>query len=105
LTKCKIRITENAQRPGSAAQGKRDGAGRMSPFTMEDHIKLVQFLKWQGLVDSGGEASHAVREGLVKVNGEVDTRRGRKLRGGDRVQVGSEERVVDLAPPPSPPVP
>jgi len=60
------------------------------------HIKLGQFLKWQGLVDSGGEATTLIREGRVLVNGEVDTRRGRKLRQGDRVEVNGQARVVDL---------
>lgn len=71
---------------------------------MEDHIKLSQFLKWQGLADSGGAASALIREGLVRVDGEVEIRRGRKLRGGERVQVGEEVRTVDLgteAPPPT----
>jgi ribosome-associated protein len=52
---------------------------------MEDIIKLDQFLKFQGLVQTGGEAKMLIQAGEVKVNGTVETRRGRKLVKGDRV--------------------
>lgn len=52
----------------------------------EDYIKLGQALKAANLVDSGGEAKVVVQDGLVRVNGEVDTRRGRKLVAGDMVE-------------------
>ena len=45
----------------------------------EEYIKLGQALKAAGLVSSGIEAKEVIIEGLVKVNGEVDTRRGKKL--------------------------
>ena len=45
----------------------------------EEFIKLGQALKAAGFVDSGVEAKEVIQEGLVLVNGEVDTRRGRKL--------------------------
>ena len=51
----------------------------------EDFIKLGQALKAAGFVDSGVEAKEVIQEGLVLVNGEVDTRRGRKLYEGDVV--------------------
>lgn len=51
----------------------------------EDFIKLGQALKAAGFVDNGVEAKYAILDGLVKVNGEVDTRRGRKLFDGDEV--------------------
>ncbi len=57
-------------------------------------IKLDQFLKWQGLVDTGGQAKMVIQDGMVSVNGEVETRRGRKLREGDRIELEGEERVV-----------
>lgn len=56
----------------------------------EDHIKLGQALKAAGLVESGADAKQAVQDGSVKVNGEIDTRRGRKLRDGDLVEYGGE---------------
>lgn len=52
-----------------------------------DVIKLDSFLKLAGLVMSGGEAKLLIQEGMVRVNGEVETRRGRKLRSGDMIQV------------------
>ena len=58
-----------------------------------EYIKLDSFLKLADLVMSGGEAKLLIQEGEVKVNGEVETRRGRKLYPGDRVEVadrGSE---------------
>ena len=51
----------------------------------DEFIKLGQALKAAGFVDSGVEAKEVIQEGLVLVNGEVDTRRGRKLYEGDVV--------------------
>lgn len=51
----------------------------------EDYIKLGQALKAAGLVDSGVEAKFAVQDGLVKVNGETEYQRGKKLYDGDIV--------------------
>ena len=53
-----------------------------------DHITLDALLKATGLVASGGAAKVLIADGQVQVNGEVDTRRGRKLREGDRVVLG-----------------
>ncbi len=50
-------------------------------------IQLDQFLKLEGLTQSGGEAKHLIQSGEVKVNGETDTRRIRKLRAGDIVEL------------------
>ncbi len=50
-----------------------------------DPIRLGQFLKATGLAESGGEAHEFVREGWVSVDGEVETRRGRRLHHGQRV--------------------
>ena len=55
-------------------------------------IRLGQFLKFAGLLDSGGDVKEAIIEGAVTVNGEVDRRRGRQLRLGD--VVGYEGRRV-----------
>ena len=48
-------------------------------------MKLDQFLKWHNLVSSGGEAKIFIKSGRVKVNGEIETKRGRKLIKGDKV--------------------
>jgi ribosome-associated protein len=56
----------------------------------EGVIRLGQLLKAAGLVDTGGEAKQLLAEGLVTVNGEVETRRGRQLAPGDVIAVGDE---------------
>lgn len=61
----------------------------------EPYIKLDQFLKWAGAVDTGGRAKMVIQDSLVTVNDEVETRRGRKLRKGDRVALGDENWIVD----------
>ena len=60
----------------------------------DDFIKLGQAMKLAGLVESGVEAKEVIQNGLVKVNGEVDTRRGRKLVPGDEVCFGKASFVV-----------
>lgn len=52
----------------------------------DEYIKLGQALKAAGLVESGVEAKYAIQEGHVKVNGETETQRGKKLYGGDMVE-------------------
>ena len=52
----------------------------------DEFIKLGQALKLAGLCESGVEAKEVIQEGLVLVNGEIDTRRGRKLYEGDLVE-------------------
>lgn len=64
----------------------------------DEYIKLDQFLKLAQLAMTGGEAKAMILDGQVEVNGEVELRRGRKLRHGDRVQVGGEELVVQVEP-------
>lgn len=61
-----------------------------------DFIKLDQFLKWQGIVQTGGEAKIIIKQGEVTVNGEIETRRGKKLRTGDRVSLGGVSYEVKL---------
>lgn len=58
-------------------------------------IRLGQFLKLAGLIDSGAEAKAVIADGEVTVNGEVDERRGRQLAVGDVVEVfGRSARVA-----------
>lgn len=60
-----------------------------------EYIKLDQFLKLADLVSTGGHAKYLIQEGLVKVNGKVETRRGKKLRPQDIVEVeGNTIKVV-----------
>ena len=52
-----------------------------------EYIDLLQFLKATGIAATGGEAKMLVDEGFIQVNGEDESRRRRKLRPGDRVDV------------------
>ena len=60
----------------------------------DEFIKLGQVLKATGLVDSGVVGKEVIQNGEVKVNGEVDTRRGRKLYDGDLVEF--ENQMVKI---------
>ncbi len=61
----------------------------------DEFIKLGQALKAANLVEDGVEAKYVIQDGLVTVNGEVDTRRGRKLYDGDVVSYdGQEIKIV-----------
>jgi len=55
----------------------------------DESIRLGQFLKLANLVDSGADAKEPLLQGLVRVNGEVETRRGRQLSVGDLVERGA----------------
>lgn len=57
-------------------------------------MKLDQFLKFQGLVATGGEAKLRIQRGDVRVNGLVETRRGRQLALGDAVSLDGRELLV-----------
>lgn len=57
----------------------------------DEFIKLGQAMKLAGLVDSGVDAKIAIQDGLVKVNGTVDTRRGKKLYEGDIFSYQSQD--------------
>jgi len=60
-----------------------------------ESIRLGQLLKLAGVADSGGEARELVQDGAVRVNGELETRRGRQLRAGDVVEAAGERlRVI-----------
>ena len=67
-------------------------------------IRLGQYLKRAGLVATGGEAKYLIQEGLVYVNGEVETRRKRQLHVGDTVEFQDHAHTVtpeDLSGPPA----
>ena len=69
----------------------------MQTFELEGHdfIELNKLLKIMQLVGSGGEAKQFIDEGLVQVNGQVETQRRKKLRKGDKVLFeGNEVEVV-----------
>ena len=61
----------------------------------DEYIKLGQLLKLAGLVGSGVDAKYVINEGLVKVNDEVDTRRGKKIYPADIVSYNGETIKVE----------
>ena len=63
---------------------------------LQQHIKLDQFLKWQGIAQTGGEAKIIIKQGIVEVNGEEEVRRGRKLITGDTVTIAGITHRVEL---------
>lgn len=63
----------------------------------DDFIKLGQALKLAGLVSSGIEAKIVIQDGEVKVNGETDTRRGRKLYTGDTFEYNGQQVMINKA--------
>lgn len=65
----------------------------------DDSIRLAQFLKLADLIDHGGEARPLLASGAVRVNDELEERRGRQLRPGDVVSLGDVRVRVVTAPP------
>ena len=64
-------------------------------FLRDEFIKLGQAIKAAGFVDSGVEAKEVIQDGLVEVNGDVDTRRGRKLYEGDVVSFENQTVKIE----------
>ena len=70
--------------------------GSMERITInEEYIRLDNLMKFSGLCDTGGRAKYLIQNGEVKLNGEVCTMRGKKIRGGDRVE--DQGRTVEVA--------
>ena len=61
----------------------------------EDYIKLGQALKAAGLVESGVDAKFVIQDGLVKVNGQIEVQRGKKLVAGDVVEFDGETIKIE----------
>ncbi len=62
-----------------------------------EFIKIDAFLKFAALVGTGGEAKMLIQDGLVLVNGDICTQRGKKLRAGDKVELGGETYEITAA--------
>ncbi len=61
-----------------------------------EFVELYKILKFEGIADSGGEAKQAIADGLVSVNGEVETRKRKKIRAGDQIDfIDHHIEVVD----------
>lgn len=57
----------------------------------KEPVELYKILKFEGMVSSGGEAKSAIEKGLVLVNGEVETRKRKKIVSGDIIEFGEEK--------------
>jgi len=75
--------------------GEASDVGIRHEVIRDEVIRLGQFLKLAGLIDSGAEAKPIIASGAVAVNGATELRRGRQLRRGDVVTLGDE--VVRVA--------
>lgn len=89
----------SAQNPAAAKSdalksGKSE-SGAAADASSRGRIKLDQFLKLHGLVESGGQAKYLIQNGEVQVNGEVELRRGRRLRQGDVIKAMGETKTVE----------
>ncbi|ATX79323.1 ribosome-associated protein [Mariprofundus aestuarium] len=63
----------------------------------KEPIELNKLLKFEALVASGGEANQVIVEGLVRVNGEVETRKRKKIVSGDIVEFNDEKICIQLS--------
>lgn len=83
--------------PGAGLTASGSGAytARMTDNRTQDTIDLQDFLKLRGLVETGGEAKFRVQSGEVRLNGEVETRRRKKLRRGDIVEYAGHRLKVE----------
>ena len=61
----------------------------------DEYIKLGQALKAAGLVESGVDAKFVIQDGLVKVNGQIETQRGKKLVDGDVIEFDGETVKIE----------
>ena len=64
-------------------------------FIKEEFIKLDSALKFSGVLGTGGQAKMVIQEGLVKVNNEICTARGKKLRRGDKFSFEGQEFIIN----------
>ena len=62
-----------------------------------EYIKLDSALKYAGLTYTGGEAKYAIQNCEIRVNGEVCTMRGKKLKSGDKIEAFGEEIIIENA--------
>lgn len=62
----------------------------------KEPVELYKLLKFEGLASSGGEAKFFISEGQVSVNGEIETRKRKKIVSGDIIELGTEKIRVQL---------
>jgi len=63
---------------------------------LKEPIELCKILKFENMVSSGGEAKSVIAEGLVLVNGKIETRKRKKIVSGDIVEFGKEKIRIQL---------
>jgi ribosome-associated protein len=63
---------------------------------LQEPIELYKILKFENLVSSGGEAKYAISEGRVRVNGEIETRKRKKIVSGDVIEFENERFRVQV---------
>jgi len=69
----------------------KDASEKMRVVEIEEEpIELYKILKFENMVQSGGEAKFVIAEGLVRVNGEIETRKRKKIVSGDIIEFGEE---------------
>lgn len=59
-------------------------------------VELFKILKFEGLVPSGGEAKVVIAQGLVSVNGHVETRKRKKMVAGDKIEFAEQHYILEL---------
>jgi len=64
---------------------------------LQEPVELYKILKFEALVPSGGEAKLVIAEGLVKVNGEVETRKRKKIVSGDVIEFAGEKFCTEFS--------
>ncbi len=62
----------------------------------KEPVELYKILKFENMAASGGEAKHLISEGQVMVNGEVETRKRKKIFSGDIIEFGDEKLMVQV---------
>lgn len=62
----------------------------------QEPVELFKLLKFESIVSSGGEAKHVISEGYVLVNEQVETRKRKKMKTGDRIEFNGEKYVLRL---------
>ena len=67
-------------------------------FITKEPVELYIILKFESLVGSGGEAKYVISEGLVKLNGSIETRKRKKVVSGDTIEFNHEAYRIVLSP-------
>ena len=60
-------------------------------------VELYKILKFEGLAESGAQANQLIADGLIKVNGELETRKRRKMLNGDKIDLAGQAFILKLA--------